>query len=53
MKRWGARLANVIKHLTQSIFIVTQSLEEWPTKAIEAPSPHDVRLTWQDTNPVF
>ena len=30
-----------------------QSLEEGPTKAKEAPSPHEVRLTPLDTNPVF
>ena len=35
------------------IFIVTPSLEGWPTKAKEAPSPHEVRLTPLDTNPVF
>ena len=29
------------------------SLEGWPTKAKEAPSPHDVRLTPLDTNPVL
>ena len=29
------------------------SLEGWPTKAKEAPSPHEVRLTQLDTNPVF
>ena len=27
--------------------------EVWPTKAKEASSPHEVRLTWLDTNPVF
>ena len=35
------------------IFIVTPSLEGWPTKAKEAPSPHEVRLATLDTNPVF
>ena len=35
------------------IFIVIPSLEEWPTKAKEEPSPHEVRLTPLDTNPVF
>ena len=25
----------------------------WPTKTKEAPSPHEVRLTPLDTNPVF
>ena len=35
------------------IFIVTPSLEGWPTKAKDAPSPHEVRLTPLDTNPVF
>ena len=35
------------------IFIVKSSLEGWPTKAKEAPSPHEVRLTPLDTNPVF
>ena len=29
------------------------SLERPPTKAKEAPSPHEVRLTQLDTNPVF
>ena len=29
------------------------SLEGWPTKAKEAPSPHDLRLAPLDTNPVF
>ena len=29
------------------------SLEGWPTKAKEAPSPHEVRLTPLDTNPEF
>ena len=28
-------------------------LEGWPTKAKEAPSPHEVRLAPLDTNPVF
>ena len=28
------------------------SVEGWPTKAKEAPSPHEVRLTSLDTNPV-
>ena len=30
-----------------------QPLEEWLTKAKEAPSPHEVRLNLLDTNPVF
>ena len=29
------------------------SLEGWPTKAEETPSPHEVRLTPLDINPVF
>ena len=29
------------------------SLEGWPTKAKEAPSPHEVRLAPLDTNLVF
>ena len=37
----------------QDIFIVVPSLEGWPTKAKEAPSPHKVRPTLLDTNPVF
>ena len=32
---------------------MTTSLEGWPTKAKEAPSPHEVRLAQLDTNPVF
>ena len=32
---------------------MTPSLEGWPTKAKEAPSPHEVRLTSLDTYPVF
>ena len=42
------------KTSTQSgIFIVTPSLEGWPTKATEASSPHEIRLSLLDTNPVF
>ena len=37
----------------QGIFIVIPSLEGWPTKAKEAPSPHEVRLIPLDSNPVF
>ena len=37
----------------EGIFIVTPSLEGWPTNAKEAPSPHEVRLASLDTNPVF
>ena len=29
------------------------SLEGWPAKAKEAPSPNEVRLVPLDTNPVF
>ena len=29
------------------------SLEEWPTKAKEASSPHEVKLTMLDTNPAL
>ena len=29
------------------------SIDGWPTKAKEAPFPHEVRLTPLDTNPVF
>ena len=32
---------------------MTPSLEGWPTKAKEAPSPHEVRLAPLDTNAVF
>ena len=32
---------------------MTPSLEGWPTKTKEAPSPHEVRLAPLDTNPVF
>ena len=31
---------------------MTPSLEGWPTKAKEAPSPHEVRMSLLDTNPV-
>ena len=32
---------------------MTPSLEGWPTKAKDAPSPHEVRLARLDINPVF
>ena len=32
---------------------MTPSLEGWPTKAKEAPSPHEVRMSPLDTDPVF
>ena len=34
-------------------FIMKTSLEWWPTKAKEAPSPLEVRVTPQYTKPVF
>ena len=37
----------------QDIFIMTPSLEGWPTKAKEAPSLHEARLALLETNPVF
>ena len=37
----------------EGIFIVTPSLEGWPTKTKEEPPPHEVRLALLDTNPVF
>ena len=37
----------------RGIFIVIPPLEGWPTKAIEAPSPHEEILAPLDTNPVF
>ena len=33
--------------------MVTPSLEGPPTKAKEAPSPREVKLTLLDTNPIF
>ena len=40
--------------IPEGIFIVTPSLESWPTKAKEPPSPHELRpLTPLDTTPVF
>ena len=32
---------------------MTASLEGWPTKAKEAPSPHELRLAPPDSNLVF
>ena len=37
----------------KGISIVIPSLEGWPTKAKEEPSPHEVRLIPLDTNPLF
>ena len=37
----------------KGIFFMKQSLKGWLTKAKEAPSPHEVRLTPLETNPVF
>ena len=45
--------AGQCKTSTKVIFIVTPSLEGSPTKAKEAPSPHEVRLAPLNTSPVF
>ena len=37
----------------EGICVVIPSLEGWPTKAKEATSPHEVRLTPLDTNRLF
>ena len=52
-KRRVARLVDVIKHTPKGIFLVIPSLEAWSTKAEEAPSTDEVRLTLLETNPVF
>ena len=50
----GCKAGRCNKTSTPSgIFIVIPSLKEWPTKAKEAPSPHEVRLTPLDTTPEF
>ena len=41
------------KSTPQGIFTATPSLEGWSTKAKEAPSPHEARMSLRDTNPVF
>ena len=50
--RWEAGQCNKTS-TPKGIFIVIPLLEGWPTKAKEAPSNHEVRLTPLDTNPVF
>ena len=55
-KKRSVRLVDVIKNLSHRVFfIVTLSLEEWPTKAEEtpSPSPHEIRLALLGTNSVF
>ena len=51
------RLLDVIKHLPHKVFtiqyITIPSLKGWPIKTKEVPSPHEVRMTPLDTNPVF
>ena len=37
----------------KGIFVVTPSLEGWPTKTKEAPSPHEVSPTQYFTNTLF
>ena len=50
----GCEAGRCNKRSTQKgIFIVIPSLEGWPNKAKEAPSPHEIRLTPLDTKPVF
>ena len=48
MRSWSMRTST-----PKGIFIVTASLEGWPTITKEAPFPHEVRLALLDTNPVF
>ena len=49
----GHKVGQYKTSIPEGIFIMTTSLEGWQTKAKEAPSPHEVRLTPLDTNPVF
>ena len=46
------RLGDIIKHQSHEIFL-WQLQEGLPTKTKDAPSPHEVRLTLLDINPVF
>ena len=49
----GCEAGQCKKSTLKGIFIVTPSLEGWPTKAQETPSPNEVRLAPLHTNPVF
>ena len=45
-----------LRHIYKKSFayiLINISLEVWPTKAKERPSPHEVRLTTMDINLVF
>ena len=42
-----------LRCLHTSIFIKTPSLKGLPTKAEEDPSPHEMRLSPLDINPIF
>ena len=54
VKRRSGRLVDVIKHLSLKIFcVMTPSLKGWPDKTKKVFSPHKVRLTLMNTNPVF
>ena len=49
-KRWGKRLVDVKEHLPHKVIFIDAFLfltppKGWPTKAKEAPSTHEVRLT--------
>ena len=47
------RLLDVITRLPHGMFLMIPSLEEWPSKVKETPSPNEVSLTLLDTKPVF
>ena len=49
----GCRAGQCKTSTPKGIFIVTPELEGLPTKAKEAPFPHEVRLALLDTNSVF
>ena len=49
----GCKAGRCKTSTSESVFIVTPSVEGWSTKSKETPSPHEVRLAPVDTNPVF
>ena len=49
----GCRAGQCKTSTPKGIFIVTPELEGSPTKAKEAPFPHEVRLALLETNLVF
>ena len=52
-KKWGARLIDIINHLSHEVFFCDTVTRSMSTKATNFQFFHEVRVTFLDSSPIF